>query len=189
MFLARTLTGQKTGCAQAGQFRTFDPVDMQGLIHSRSIYGLQNGACQAGGEAWPAVLQCRWRDRGRCTNVRCRQGRSRSIFFLASKVEARSAAQSAFWPKPAFFFANTVSARQVYKQTHVYRMVVVVNDPHTLWINPVLLTRSNVYAPHKAVGHPCMCLVEKLDKIRPPSKKRASSQSVPVDMQTLIHNG
>jgi hypothetical protein len=34
LFLARTLTGQKKGSGQAGQFRTFDPVDMQGLIHS-----------------------------------------------------------------------------------------------------------------------------------------------------------
>lgn len=33
--LARTLTGQKTGSAQTGQFRTFDPVDMHGLIHNR----------------------------------------------------------------------------------------------------------------------------------------------------------
>lgn len=31
--LARTLTGKKNGCAQLGRFRTFDPVDMQGLVH------------------------------------------------------------------------------------------------------------------------------------------------------------
>jgi hypothetical protein len=32
--LARTLTGQKNGSAQVARFRTFDPVDMHGLVHS-----------------------------------------------------------------------------------------------------------------------------------------------------------
>jgi len=32
--LAGTLTGQKNGSAQVAQFRTFDPVDMHGLVHS-----------------------------------------------------------------------------------------------------------------------------------------------------------
>lgn len=46
LFLARTLTGQKKGSGQAGQFRTFDPVDMQGLIHSGA------GFC------WSTLLFC-----------------------------------------------------------------------------------------------------------------------------------
>jgi hypothetical protein len=31
--LTRTLTGQKNRCAQVGRFRTFDPVDIHGLVH------------------------------------------------------------------------------------------------------------------------------------------------------------
>lgn len=40
LFLRRMLTGQNTGSAQAGQFRTFNPVDMHGFIHSRAGFGL-----------------------------------------------------------------------------------------------------------------------------------------------------
>jgi hypothetical protein len=40
LFLQRMLTGQKTGSAQAGQFRTFNPVDMHGFIHSPAVSGL-----------------------------------------------------------------------------------------------------------------------------------------------------
>jgi len=116
-------------------------------------------------------------------------------FFVnrsASNIEVGAAALTKAWSKPPFFsnafvFAN--AGRQVYKQKLVYRIVIVVNDPHPLWISQVLFTRSNVYVPHKAVRRPCMCLVEKLDKIRGRRKKQCSSQSVPVDMQTLIHNG
>jgi hypothetical protein len=79
-------------------------------------------------------------------------------------------------------------ARQVYKQKLVYRIVVVVNDGAHLWINPVYSTRSNVYLPHKPVGQPCMCLVEKMDKNPRRAKCRVFAQSVPVDMQKLIHS-
>jgi hypothetical protein len=34
LFLKRTLTGQKNGSGQVAWFRTFDPVDMHGLVHS-----------------------------------------------------------------------------------------------------------------------------------------------------------
>jgi hypothetical protein len=34
LFPKRMLTGQKSGCGRAGQFRTFDPVDIHGFIHS-----------------------------------------------------------------------------------------------------------------------------------------------------------
>jgi hypothetical protein len=36
--LAGTLTGQKNGGAQVAWFRTFDPVDMHGLVHSGSRF-------------------------------------------------------------------------------------------------------------------------------------------------------
>jgi hypothetical protein len=81
------------------------------------------------------------------------------------------------------------SHRQVYNQKLVYRIVVIVNDPLALWISQVLSTRSDVYGAHKAVGCLCMCLMEKLDKISGCAEKPGSSQSVPVDMQTLIHSG
>ena len=42
---------------------------------------------------------------------------------------------------------------------------------------------------HKPVGGFCMCLMEKLDKIFGLGKVPGSAQSVPVDMQTLIHSG
>lgn len=67
--------------------------------------------------------------------------------------------------------------------------MVIINDTHLLWISQVLFTRSNVYVAYKAVGCPCMFLVEKLDKIFAPGKKPRSTQSIPVDMQTFIHNG
>jgi hypothetical protein len=36
--LAGTLTGQKNGSAQVAWFRTFDPVDMHGLVHKDSRF-------------------------------------------------------------------------------------------------------------------------------------------------------
>jgi hypothetical protein len=50
LFPERTLTGQKTGAGQAGQFRTIDPVDMQGLIHSG-----RHLACKTGVNAGSTV--------------------------------------------------------------------------------------------------------------------------------------
>ena len=35
LFLAGTETGQKNGCGQVAWFRTFDPVDIHGLVHRR----------------------------------------------------------------------------------------------------------------------------------------------------------
>jgi hypothetical protein len=51
LFLARTLTGQKFGRGQTRQFRTFDPVDMHGLIHSSAGFFLQNRVFQ-----WPKAV-------------------------------------------------------------------------------------------------------------------------------------
>jgi hypothetical protein len=68
------------------------------------------------------------------------------------------------------------------------RIVVIVNGGTHLWISLVYSTRSGVYAPHKPVGCSCMCLVEKMDKNSRCAKRRVFAQSVPVDMQKLIHN-
>jgi hypothetical protein len=35
LFLAGSETGQKNGCVQVDRFRTFDPVDIHGLVHRR----------------------------------------------------------------------------------------------------------------------------------------------------------
>jgi hypothetical protein len=43
LFLTRTLTGQKTGSMQAGHFRTFNPVDMHGFIHSGDGFAAKQG--------------------------------------------------------------------------------------------------------------------------------------------------
>ena len=89
-----------------------------------------------------------------------------------------------------FFFGRTgafAAGPQVYNQKLVYRIMVVVNGATLLWISPVFSTTSNVYGPHKAVGWSCMLLVVKLDKKRGCAKNRVSSQSVPVDIHTLIH--
>jgi hypothetical protein len=77
---------------------------------------------------------------------------------------------------------------QVYKQKLVYRIVVVVNEGAHLWISLLLSTRSGVYAPHKPVGLPCVCLREKMDKKSGCAKTACFAQSVPVDMQKLIHS-
>jgi hypothetical protein len=195
LFLARTLTGQKFGRGQTRQFRTFDPVDMHGLIHSSAGFFLQNRffsgrkRCRSRN----AVQVDSWTNAKNFFLTSC--DRFFAHFFInrsASNIEVGAAELTKAWSKPPFFsnafvFAN--AGRQVYNQKLVYRIVIVVNDPHPLWISQVLFTRSNVYVPHKAVRRPCMCLVEKLDKIRGRRKKQCSSQSVPVDMQTLIHNG
>lgn len=65
----------------------------------------------------------------------------------------------------------------------------MVNVVAQLWIKPVLSTRSNVYAQHKAVGCHCICWVSKLDKNRGCCKNDVFAQSVPVDIQMLIHSG
>jgi hypothetical protein len=60
--LVRTLTGQKIGCVQVAWFRTFDPVDIHGLVHR-----------VAGFQASEAVLTIpdkrRGRDPGRFASV------------------------------------------------------------------------------------------------------------------------
>ena len=71
----------------------------------------------------------------------------------------------------------------------VYRIVVVVNACPFLWIRPFFSTTSGVYDTHKPVGCSCMCPLAKMDNNSSEDKSVASSQSVPVDMQKLIHNG
>ena len=89
-------------------------------------------------------------------------------FFSIQPGRSRFGSADSAVAEAGFFFDRLAFARQgrqVYNQKLVYRMMVIVNDPHPLWISQVLFTRSTVYVPHKAVGSPCMCLVEKLDKI------------------------
>jgi hypothetical protein len=85
--------------------------------------------------------------------------------------------------------AKHAKPSQVYQQKFKYRIVVVVNVGTHLWINPVFSTRSSVYAQYKAVGCHCICGVSKLDKISACGKNHVFAQSVPVDMQMLIHSG
>jgi hypothetical protein len=82
-------------------------------------------------------------------------------------------------------FSNRSSGLQL---KLIYKIVVIVNGGADLWISLVLSTRSGVYDPYKPVCCPCMCPVEKMDKIWHCAKKRVSAQSVPVDMQKLIHS-
>ena len=132
----------------------------------------------------------------RSTPFRCpgrRPGRSLKFFLkVRQRHRSRVRQRSSAVVEAGFFFRLRPvlkTRRQVYNQKLVYRIMVIVNDPLPLWINPVLSTRSGVYVPHKPVGRLCMCLVEKLDKIWRRGKKPRSSQSIPVDMQTLIHSG
>lgn len=93
------------------------------------------------------------------------------------------------WTEVGFFLRDRrcCGGPQVYNQKLVYRMMVVVNGATLLWITGIFSTTSNVYGPHKAVGRSCMFLVAKLDKKRGCAKNRVSSQSIPVDIHTLIH--
>lgn len=92
-------------------------------------------------------------------------------------------------PEPFFFCAKAAlaPAPQVYKQKLVYRIVVVVNGAAHLWISQVFSTTSNVYVCRNPVGYRCVCLREKMNKNRGCTKTVRSPQSVPVDMQMLIH--
>jgi hypothetical protein len=66
--------------------------------------------------------------------------------------------------------------------------VVVVNGAAHLWISPIFSTTSIVYVRRNPVGYRCVCLREKMDKNPDWAKNRRSPQSVPVDMQMLIHS-
>lgn len=111
--------------------------------------------------------------------------------FTSVSGRSRKYSRASAWPKPKIFFRRSGDSKtdpQVYTQKRVYRIVVIVNGGAHLWISRVLSTRSNVYGPHKPVGLPCMCLVEKMDKKSCCAKTGRFAQSVPVDMQTLIHS-
>lgn len=109
--------------------------------------------------AWPTSGRCRSRERLR----------SRENFFFGRAAAFRA-------------------GRQVYNQTLVYRIMVIVNGGTLLWISRVFSTTSNVYGPYKPVGCSCMCLVAKLDKNPDCAKNRSSPHFVPVDIHTLIHS-
>nr|WP_314543833.1 hypothetical protein [uncultured Massilia sp.] len=108
---------------------------------------------------------------------------------LAGVVDVDVLARLAGLPEPIFFFARAALARasQVYNQKLVYRIVVVVNGAPHLWISQVFSTTSNVYVRRNPVGYRCVCLREKMNKNPGCAKNGRSPQSVPVDMQMLIH--
>lgn len=79
--LARTLTGQKNGSAQVARFRTFDPVDMHGLVHSGGQFAGIHG-----------VFRMVWQ---------CLAG-----LAVAGDVEVVVWDGKAIWPEPGFFFTQ-----------------------------------------------------------------------------------
>jgi hypothetical protein len=182
-------TGQKIGDRVRRQFRTFNPVDIQQLIHNAGRAGL--------------FLSWKWRffsglaaslvDVAPMSNRR--HGRSRTFFSEAGRQDdrrhQRSRRRGVTEVENLFFFGRVAAFGmnpQVYTQKLVYRMMVVVNGATLLWISRVFSTTSNVYGSHKPVGWSCMCLVAKLDKNRGCAKSRSSSHFVPVDIHTLIHS-
>jgi hypothetical protein len=88
LFLGRMLTGQKTGSAQAGQFRTFNPVDMHGFIHSRASPGSSTRI--HGGKTGRQCRICMLRQR-------CRRGFQESRF-----VSHDGAGFFSFWSRKKF---------------------------------------------------------------------------------------
>lgn len=170
LFLSRTKTGKKIRDRLSWQFHTFDPVDIQQLIHKRP------GNREFGGRR-----QLAWSTSGRCCGHE--RIRSRSIFFVEQN-DVGIDDEKFFFDRAAAFKA----ARQVYNQKLVYRIMVIVNGATLLWISRVFSTTSNVYGSHKPVGWSCMCLVAKLDKNPDRAKNRSSSHFVPVDIHTLIHS-
>ena len=180
-------TGQKIGDRFRHQFRTFDPVDIQQLIHKEGRAGLflsrQRLFFRA--DSQPG------RRRVRVESLACPE----SDFFFESRTPERSTSSmvSRAWHDRSrkFFFGRFAAFKanpQVYNQKLVYRMMVIVNGTTLLWISRVLSTTSTVYGSHKPVGWSCMCLVAKLDKNRGCAKNPSSSHFVPVDIHTLIHS-
>jgi hypothetical protein len=53
LFLTGMETGQKNGCGQVAWFRTFDPVDIHGLVHRRAIAGQVGVVIWLGPAAFP----------------------------------------------------------------------------------------------------------------------------------------
>jgi hypothetical protein len=93
--------------------------------------------------------------------------------------------------EPGIFFRPAIAfeiRRQVYNQSMYTKIVVVVNGPPQLWTSLLFSTTSSVYGPHKAVNGVCICQLAKLDKFLHRADTRAFAQSVPVDMQKLIHS-
>jgi hypothetical protein len=104
--LARTLTGQKTACVQVGWFRTFDPVDIHGLVHRRPGWqGRGRGLGQAGRLAGVGIFFA--------------QPGKRSGFAAEAACALEDVARS----KPKKFsgeLRSSETGRQVYKQKLVY---------------------------------------------------------------------
>lgn len=149
----RTLTGQKNAPLRIGDFRTFDPVDMQGFIHSGPIFGADRLAI--------GLAAAFRRVPGSSARV------AEHAFETASGIDVAVVLVSLSLPEPLFFGPCRIdrNASQVYKLKLKYRIVIVVNAGAHLWISQVLSTTSSAYAPYKRVVCPCMLGRQKLDKI------------------------
>jgi hypothetical protein len=100
LFLAGTLTGQKNGSAQVAWFRTFDPVDMHGLVHSGGQFAGRHGVfsqvwqCSAGLAIAGRVEVAGWAGMAMSPES--------VIFFLSSQESSESIqllwSESASWP-------------------------------------------------------------------------------------------
>jgi hypothetical protein len=153
-----------------------------GLSTCRPFSGSKRWMCSAIGRA-------RTRSTSSCDAVwqHCRS--RKKIFGVCSVVNVDVLAgltvcRSRFFFRPK---AAHAPAPQVYKQKLVYRIVVVVNSTTHLWISRILSTTSSVYVVVNPVGYRCVCLREKMNKNPGRAKSGRSLQSVPVDMQMLIH--
>ena len=176
-------TGQKIAVFALPRFRTFDPVDMHGFIHMQAFFEQQS-----------VDVQCRWQCADQ-VDVGLRSGlaalpESKKNFRRLQRGRRRCAGRPEWFAGAGFFFRHNAAhppVPQVYKQKLVYRIVVVVNGTPHLWISRILSTTSSVYVAVNPVGYRCVCLREKMDKNPGKTKSGRSPQSVPVDMQMLIH--
>jgi hypothetical protein len=99
LFLRRSKTGQKIGCVQVDRFRTFDPVDIHGLVH------------RPGQFAGKKALAGRLTRPGSAITARLETACSLEV-VVAAQAGARAEAGQFFRTDRPF-----KKARQVYKQS------------------------------------------------------------------------
>jgi hypothetical protein len=96
LFLRRSKTGQKIGCVQVDRFRTFDPVDIHGLVH------------RAGQFAGKKALAGRLTRPGSAITARLE---------TACSLEVVVAARLALGPKPDNFFGRIALSKKLVRFT------------------------------------------------------------------------
>lgn len=82
-----------------------------------------------------------------------------------------------------FFF----DASSVYNQDLYTTLVVVVNACTFLWTSRLTAKKSAVYAQNKPVHYSAKFLMANLDKIFACEKTSTFAQTIPVDIQHVIH--